>query len=522
MSLENIKNQYDLVVIGGGITGAGILREAVRAGLSTLLVEQKDFAWGTSSRSSKLVHGGLRYLKEGKFKLTWDSVHERIRLLKEAPGLVEPIGFLWPAYKGQSPGKTALGAGLWIYDLMGGKKQHASYSAQDFAKLVPQINTNGLTGGMGFADAQVDDARLVLRVIQEAVAAGGQAANYVKAKALIRNSNDELTGIVVEDAFDGTEKEIATRAAINATGFFAEKLQPSPVDGLHLRPLRGSHLMFPLWKIPIGQAVSFIHPRDNRPIFAIPWEGAVMVGTTDLDHAQNWNDEPRIAGEEAEYLLEGLKMMFPEAGISAADCIAAWSGVRPVLSSGDKDPSKESREHVVWTHKGLVTITGGKLTTFRLLALDALAAAAPFCTKGLCEPKDRRIFTPVPEKPEDFRGLELPAWRRLFGRYGLAAQELVKNAKREDLETIPGTNSLFAEIPFCAGNENIRCLADLLLRRVRLGFVLEKGGEKHLDRIQSLCQDALDWDADRWQRERQDYLALWKKAYAPLADSKSV
>ncbi len=514
MKLADTYDAYDLVVVGGGITGAGILREAVRSGLRTLLVERADFAWGTSSRSSKLVHGGLRYLKEGKVFLTMASVSERCRLIADAPGLVEPLGFLWPSYRGESPGRLALGLGLFVYDLMAAKRQHKRLDASSFLKTAPHVNREKLLGGFAFSDAQVDDARLVLRLIFEAESRGGHALSYTEAKAILRNNNREVTGVALRDVETGIEKEIATRAVVNATGFTAESLHPSPVQGLHLRPLRGSHIVFPFHRLPLGQAVSFMHPADHRPIFAIPWEGAVMVGTTDLDHEGDPRAEPVISPSEAVYLLEGARKMFPGLELSEKDVLATWSGVRPVLSSGHKAPSKESREHVVWTDKGLVTVTGGKLTTFRLLALDALKAAAPFMTRLVGFRTKEPVFAPPPTAPENARSLDPLSLRRLFGRYGAGALDLMAAAGAADLERIPGSNTLFAELPHAAKNENIRHLTDLLLRRVRLGFTLAGGGEEHLPRIRELCAPVLAWDDARWEAEIELYKATWKTAHS--------
>ena len=292
MNIRDIPSHWDLVVIGGGITGAGIFREAARMGMRTLLVERMDYAWGTSSRSSKLVHGGLRYLKEGKILLTKASVEERERLLEEAPGLVEILGFLMPVYKDQSPGRAALSAGLTLYDMMARGHEHEFLEPQEFSMMLPHVKEQGLTGGFHFYDAQVDDARLVLRLINDAVASGAMALNYTEAAEILRDESGSVSGVIVRDTESGDMRELFTSAIINATGSWAESLHPSPDEKRHLRPLRGSHLVFPHWTLPVAQAVTLIHPEDQRPVFVIPWEGAVLVGTTDLDHDQDMLREP--------------------------------------------------------------------------------------------------------------------------------------------------------------------------------------------------------------------------------------
>jgi glycerol-3-phosphate dehydrogenase len=416
MSIDHLSKCWDLVVVGGGITGAGVFREAVRIGLKTLLLEQRDFAWGTSSRSSKMVHGGLRYLKQGQLLLTRTSVVERQRLVREAEGLVEPLEFLTPVYKDQSPGKWIMGAGLTIYSALAGSIQHKYYHKNAFLKRVPSIRYDGLEGGYSFWDAGVDDARLVLRLINDGQqkqgnnsSPNGTALNYTKVKQILRDEQGFVKGVLIEDCILKKQRTIETPVVINASGAWASTLHPCPDSKLHLRPLRGSHLVFPHSLLPISQVVSFIHPEDRRPIFIFPWEGATFLGTTDVDHKFSndvedtlynkighnlevnmgdsdrqhagmidINQEPAMSKHEALYLIDGFKWAFPDIKLSIKDSVATIAGIRPVLSSGKRNPSEESREHVVWKDRGLVTVTGGKLTTFRQLAADTLNAAKPF------------------------------------------------------------------------------------------------------------------------------------------------
>jgi len=512
MRLNKINDNWDLIIIGGGITGAGILREASRMGINVLLIEQKDFAWGTSSRSSKLVHGGLRYLKDGRIFLTRDSVVERERLLREAPGLVEPIGFLMPIFKNSGPGRWLIEIGLTLYDLLAFKRQHNYFDKESFKKIVPQINDKDLTGGFRFIDAQVDDARLVLRVINEAVENGATALNYIEAVSIIRNESGDLVGVKVFDPETNDSKILSTKAAINASGAWAEKLHPSPDSKLHIRPLRGSHLIFPADVLPIKEAVSFQHPEDNRPVFGFPWEGAVLFGTTDYDHNKDLNLEPRISKEEVTYLMNAVNSLFPSLNISLSDCIATIAGVRPVLSQGKLDPSKESREHVVWIDKGLVTITGGKLTTFRRLAWDALKAVKPFLSITKLSGKGDPVFSKITvSKPSD-KKISDESWKRICGRYGNKALDIVNQADNKDLENIPGTYTLWAELPHVA-NEYIINLSDLLLRRVRIGLLTPDGGMQFMDRIKDLCSPYLQWDEQTWKKQIENYYDLWISSY---------
>ncbi len=514
MKQEQFNQEWDLIVIGGGVTGAGVLREAVRAGLKTLLIEARDFAWGTSSRSSKLVHGGLRYLKEGKIFLTYESVRERERLLQEAPGLVEGVDFMAPVYKGVSPGRFLLEAGLSVYSFMAMKRRHKYFRRDELLKHVSRINRKGLTGGFQFMDAQVDDARLVLRLINEAVKAGGSALNYTSVREIVRNVSGDVAGVAAEDAETGKGISFSAPAVINATGAWAEGLHASPNPNRRLRPLRGSHLIFPGDALPIDRAVSFTHPADNRPVFAVPWEGVVLLGTTDMDHESDLSLEPSISRTEVQYLMEALSAVFPNMKLTTKDCIATIAGVRPVLSSGGKDPSKESREHVVWVDKGLVTITGGKLTTFRLLALDALKAARPFIKSVSPPNRKSRIFDPVSPDLSDATYPDTAAIRRLFGRYGSAAADLLENASPGDLTPIPGTYNLWAELPHAAKHENIRHLTDLLLRRVRIGILTPEGGRSCLEKVKALCAPVLGWNEQRWAEEIELYQKTWDACYS--------
>jgi glycerol-3-phosphate dehydrogenase len=513
MSFKNLPKTWDLIVIGGGITGAGILREAARMGLQAILIEQEDFAWGTSSRSSKLVHGGLRYIKEGHLLLTKISVEERDRLLAEAPGLVEPLGFMLPVYEEQKPGRKLLKVGLTIYDIMARERQHRFLKPDELLERLPFINPAGLLGGFHYHDAQVDDSRLVLRLIKESVDSGARALNYTRVKRIIRSSEAKVLGIDIEDVETGEDGSLFTDAVFNATGCWAEKLHPSPDSHRHLRPLRGSHLVFPAEVLPLREGLSFMHPRDGRAVFAVPWEGAVLVGTTDIDHAEDLAVVPHITEDEVTYLMEGVQAIFPSLDINLRDCLSAFAGIRPVLSEGKREPSEESREHVVWVDRGLITVTGGKLTTFRRLAWDALKAGKPFLPPDSDVHRQDPIFAEMPPMPENDYGLPLQTWRRLYGRYGRAAGEIVQTAAPRDLEIIPGTHTLWAELRYVAEKERIRHLGDLLLRRVRIGLLTPEGGKQYLIRIQKICRDVLPWGRRRWKEEIKQYLELWNHAH---------
>lgn len=517
---------WDLVVIGGGITGAGILLEAARRGLRVLLVEQRDFAWGTSSRSSKLVHGGLRYLKEGQFGLTRESVHEREHLLQQAAGLVEPQSFAFGDYAGRKPGKRAFLVGLAIYDRMAGQHGRHYFERDEFMAMAPNVATDGLQGGMVYTDAKTDDARLVLRVLQEARQHGGVAINYVAVESLLQEEGasagrpgdtagraaGEVCGVRLRDGLSGELHEVRARLVISATGAWADRLRAPAVQGHRLRPLRGSHLVLPAWRLPLAQAISLMHPADGRPVFAYPWEGVTLVGTTDVDHAGDLSREAAITRAECDYLMEALHAQFPQLNLTEDDIIATYAGVRPVIDSGKADPSKETRDHALWLEQGLLTVTGGKLTTFRVIALDALKLAATRITELQGQLTPQPVFAATP--PLRYTS-DLPPGQaqRLQGRYGAAAQALVDAAQPGELACIPGTETIWAQLRWAARHEDVCKLEDLLLRRTRLGIQLRGGGIAILPRIRAICQPELGWSDERWAAEQADYLALWATHY---------
>jgi glycerol-3-phosphate dehydrogenase len=516
-ALARLGEPWDLLIVGGGITGAGILLEASRRGLRALLIEQRDFAWGTSSRSSKLVHGGLRYLKEGQLGLTRESVRERQRLLQQAPGLVEEQGFAFADYAGRKPGRWMFSLGLAVYDRLAGSRARAYDAPDAFLLRVPHIDDAGLRGGLRYLDAKTDDARLVLRVLQEARAHGGVALNYLACADLLRDANG-VCGATVEDRLGGGRQRIQARVVINATGASADALRGRLGHPKRLRPLRGSHLLFPFWRLPVAQAVGLMHPADGRPVFFFPWEGATLVGTTDLDH-DDPDGEPRISPQEVAYLMAALHCQFPGLALDLDDILSTYAGVRPVVASGQADPSKEGRDHVCWLEDGLLTVTGGKLTTFRVIALDALNHAARALGRTLPSvSSDAPLFAPPAALDP---GIPADARARLTGRYGTLATQVAATAQAaSDWERVPGSDTRWLELRWAAGHEDVAHLDDLLLRRTRLGLLAPQGAAAHLPRIRALCQAELGWDDARWQAEETSYRELIASHYAlPPRDS---
>lgn len=503
-ALAELPAKVDLLIVGGGITGAGVLREAVRTGAKVLLLEQNDFASGTSSASSKLVHGGLRYLKTGQWRLTRESVRERQRLLREADGLVEPLPFVLPLYRGAKPGRLALRIGLWLYDRMAGEATSRWLRPQEVLGLEPHLRRDEITGAMYYEDARTDDARLVLRLILEAVAEGALARNYTRVVSRIR-SRGRTAGAVVEDAQTGQTREIEAGILVNATGAWAPSLEGPETGAPKLRPLRGSHFVFPRWKLPVGRAVSWMHPKDHRPIMAFPWEGAVLYGTTDLDHGQAGLQRPRMSRAEAEYLLEGLAHPFPDLRLDAGDALSSYAGIRPVVSGGKADPSAESRESALWSAPGLVGITGGKLTTFRVTAHEVLREVARQ-VPALAPADARPVF--VPAHPVESQ-------RRTYGRLGLAAGRYLAETPGDEQIPFEGLPYSPAELRWAARHEHVVHLDDLMSRRTRLALVAPEGGRALLPRIRAACQAELGWDDTRWAAEETRHLERWRQDHRP-------
>lgn len=498
-ALADLPARFDLVVIGGGITGAGILHEAARAGASVLLVEQNDFASGTSSASSKLVHGGLRYLKDGQWRLTMESVRERNRLLRSRGGLVELQPFLMPIYHGMKPGRAVMRIGLAIYDLMGGQWRSRSLSAAQALQLEPQLRREGLMGAVAYEDARTDDARLVLRLIFEAQEAGARALNYVRVAEVLK-ADGRVRGVALHDLIGGERREIEAGMVINAAGVWSTGLPGDPGGAPTLRPLRGSHLIFPLAKLPVKRAVSWLHLRDRRPIFVYPWEGVALFGTTDLDHGDGDPARPEMTADEAQYLMEGLNHQFPDLGLTLADATSSYCGVRPIVASGKDDPSAESRESASWSSPGWIGITGGKLTTFRVTAVQVLTLAA----------KQLPVLTPLAEAPP---APTIPG--RLQARHGAECVAwLARSASAGDREDVPGTPYVWGELRWAARHESVMHLDDLLLRRTRIGLLLPQGGVAVLEGVAAICREELGWDEARWAQERGRYLELWRRRHA--------
>lgn len=513
---SQLDQPWDLIVIGGGITGAAILREASRVGLRALLVEAGDFGSGTSSRSSKLVHGGFRYLRNAQIALTIESVRERERLQREGRGLVNPLSQLLVNMPGDRIPPWVFGLGLGLYDLLALKWGHKRYDADGLLALCPQLKGAATLGGYRYIDANTDDARLVLRILREAVRDGGVALSYARAERLLRTASGRVCGVALQDlARHGRNAEVQAPVVISAVGAWADELRQQVGARSRLRLLRGSHLVLPHKRLPLSRSVNILHPADHRPVYALPWESVTIVGTTDVDHDRPPESDPAISDAEAEYLIRFLGRAFPSLELDASDVVSTFSGIRSVVDTGKANPSKESREHAIWQESGLLTVTGGKLTTFRLMAQAALRRVRSRLPGNPRFHARQRVLDETSAEMLSGVELEAPMRLRLLGRYGLEAPEFLHASSPDELVPVAPTQTLWAELRWGARNEGVMHLDDLLLRRVRLGLQLPSGGLDQIARVREIVQKELAWPDETWEKELQNYTHLWRRSYAP-------
>ncbi len=511
---------WDIIIIGGGITGAGLFREAVNAGLKTLLVEQHDFSFGTSGRSSKLIHGGMRYLRNRQYSVTRESVHEREWLLHAAPHLVMPLSFILPYYEHNTASGATFHTGIILYDIMGRKWKHRSYNRSQIADTLPVLNRQGIKGAFQYYDARVDDSRLVLRLLREGSYNGGTALNYAKVERFLRTRDGQVCGVQLRDFSDMEHRHTAAVQAdvvINASGPWSDELLSIINAPARLRKQRGSHLVFSRQRLPLDHAVTLHHPDDHRAMFAIPWEGVILIGTTDIDHASGLDksqDEPCANEAEIEYILRAARATFPETDLNSDDIISTFAGIRPIINTGKAHPSQESRAHAIWEEDGLLTITGGKLTIFRKMARDALLAVRPRLRGKPKFPIGKAFFERLPN-PALATLPDSEDWFYLAGRYGMDTPEIIAGADPEYLGHIESLPNLWAELRWSARSEAVVHLDDLLLRRVRLGLLLPDGAQALLPQIRNLVQSELEWNDARWTQEVNIYHGIWERYYSP-------
>jgi len=520
------RERLDVLVIGGGITGAGVARDAALRGLRVGLVERRDFAVGTSSRSSKLIHGGLRYLRQGDVALVREAASERRVLQRLVPHLAQPMHMLVPVATRWASAKLHLG--LWAYDRVSRVRtaeRHRMLGAAEVHALEPQLSSQAVYGAGLYYESVTDDARLVIATLKSAAMLGASMANYAEVTGLLTDAG-RLTGAMVRDAM--TEAEFAASAAVvvNAAGPWVDavRLLGGASERPRLRLTKGVHLVLPRDRLTVSRIVA-IGTNDNRTIFVIPHGQVVYVGTTDTDYV-GWYDEPGITAEDVSYVMEAVNKAF-EGDITARDIVSAWAGLRPLLQQEGKSPTEISRkDEVMLSPAGLISIAGGKLTTYRKMAervvdlvMRRLAAAGrplpeirgeshDVLLSGGETGTDLGAFTATlksrwPDVPPD-------VVERLVPLYGSNAGEIAASMSREPAlarRCAPNTAVTRAEVAYAVQSEMAMTLRDFLERRARLLLWDISNGLTVAPEAARTMGELLGWDAGRVEAEVGEYRA---------------
>jgi len=518
----------DVLIIGGGITGAGIARDAALRGFRTALVDKADFGAGTSSHSSRLIHGGIRYLEQGAFHLVFEASHERRVLLTIAPHLVRPLAFLFPLYRGGRLPAWKLRAGMWLYDLLSSFRNvrwHRWLRAKQVRRVEPGLRDRGLIGAALYYDAQTDDARLVIATVRSAMRAGALAANYVETTALLK-PDGRVRGAVVRDVLTGQTATIRANVVVNATGPWSDQLrrlddpQATPI----LRLTKGAHVTVPRRRLANEHAVTLLSPVDGRVMFVLPWDDLAYIGTTDTD-ADASPDGLRVTAADVTYLLRSANAAFPHAHLAPNDVVSAWVGLRPLLRADHADPSQVSREHKVFaSEQGLITIAGGKLTTYRVMArdvVDRVAARLRELDGRSLPPRAQTDKLPLPggEAAEldvlgeaaRARGASEATARHLVASYGseaAAVLNLVDRDRRLGDAIIAGRPEIWAEIAYAVERELAVRVQDVLVRRLHLFYEVPDHAQSVVTKVAARMKQLLGWDDVREAEELRDYFQV--------------
>jgi glycerol-3-phosphate dehydrogenase len=524
---------FDVLVVGGGITGSGVALDAASRGLRTALVERHDFASGTSSKSSKLVHGGLRYLQQGEVRLVYEALHERQRLRRNAPHLVKIMPFLIPVFIGKDGViskklSRALGSAMWTYDITGGArigKIHQRISVDEAMAHMPTLPRERLAPSYLYYDAQTDDARLTLTVARTAVIEHGAAmVNDCSVVAILKDERGQASGATVEA--DGERFDIRARAVVNAGGVWVDDVRALD-EARHpnsIRPAKGIHITVPWSKVRNDIAVVVPVPKDRRSVFVVPWGDLTYVGTTDTDY-DGPVDDPQCTSDDIDYLLKALNFSVTT-GVSRDDIVGTWAGLRPLVrDAGSERTADLSRNHkVMHSDSGVITITGGKLTTYRRMSSDTVDAVVETLGRDTLPGIALRARTKrLPLRGADGYAqliddaatvsddLNPATVEHLANRYGGEARAVIAMAEAApDLAKplVPGLPYLKAEALFAARYEMARTLDDILSRRTRSRLLARDMSAKVAADVATLVADELGWDADEQARQVTLYTDL--------------
>jgi len=517
----------DVLIIGGGITGAGIARDAALRGLRVALVDKSDVAGGTSSRSSRLIHGGLRYLEHGDLRLVFEASRERRILLRIAPHLVRPLPFLFPAYRGARVPPWKLRAGLWLYDLLAAFRNvhaHRWLGAKRVRALEPGLRDKDLAGAGLYYDAQTDDARLALATLRSAATAGALIASYTEVLALAK-PDGRVAGASVRDVLTGRRLELRARVVVNATGPWVDAVRrlDEPAATPLLRLSKGAHVAVPRARIGNTHAVTLTSPLDGRVMFVLPWGDVSYIGTTETEETVP-PERARTTGDDAVYLLRSANAFFPRARLAPHDVVSTWAGLRPLLAPDrSRSAGAVSREHrIVESASGLITIAGGKLTTYRVMGRDVMdrvasrlrkldgrrPARAP-ATDELPLPGGETADLDVLVSSTVARGVGEPTAQHLVASYGTesaAVLNLVDRQRGLGKPILEGRPEIRAEVVHAVQREMAMRLADVLIRRTHLFHQTRGQAVTATTVVADLMAPLLGWDAARRAEEIELYL----------------
>jgi len=528
-AIERLGNErFDVLVIGGGITGVGVARDAAVRGLSVALVERDDFASGTSSRSSRLVHGGLRYLEHGHLHLVFESSLERRRLLDLAPHLVRPLEFTWPVYEGSRVPRWKLGAGLFLYDLLALFRNVAPHRRLDPDEVIarePKLLADGLTGGASYYDAATDDARLTLATALGAREAGAAVVNHAGVRRLtaLRGRTD---GAIVADAISGAETALRARVVVNAAGPWSDEIRRLDEPGAPptLRGTKGVHITVPRGRVGNHAALTLLSPVDGRVMFVLPGDTHTIVGTTDTETTAT-PDDVRASRADVAYLLDAANHFFPAARLTADDVVCAWAGIRPLIAGRfGEDPAGASREHeITVSDHGVVSVSGGKLTTYRAMSAEVVDVVERELGNSKRASETAKVALPGGEldslEQEIERALRATASssraEHLVHAYGSRWNSVWSLSKEDPSLATPLVSGLpytGAELAYAVDAELALTVTDLLVRRTKVAFETRDHGRGIAPMAARIAGARLGWD----DATRDAAIAAYEKDAARL------
>jgi len=543
----NTALEYDLVIIGAGITGAGTARDAARRGLSVLVVDQGDVAAGTSSCSSKLVHGGLRYLEQGELALVFESVAERRILLNIAPHLVLPLPFLLPVFDDSPRGMLTINIGMWLYDglsLFRSPKLHKSLSRRKVRSTEPQLRAEGLKGAQLYYDCSTDDARLTLETLLDAQQAGAEISTYSRVEGFQFEAG-RITGLELRDQLNGHCQTVSAKVVVNATGPWSDMTRSlaGTISHERMRPTKGVHIVLNADKLRLEHAVCCMHPDDGRVFFSIPWGEQTYIGTTDTDTQGDPGSVFADAGDVA-YLLRAVNAYFPGNEVSTDDVISTWAGVRPLV--GDEsadDESSVSREHVLAVEPhGMVTIAGGKLTTFRRMAAEVVDTVVDqLKTVGASRGRLRAAETAVNPLPgavgwPEQGGIQAVSEQimdlaaglisaqtamllaQTYGMRGINIAEAVVADPASGQALSEGRHEILAQVDWGVNHELVRTVSDIMIRRTQLFYRAADQGLSALKLVSERLAILLELKPEASEKQVEFYRAQVQRSQAWRAE----